>query len=215
MDIFCVRPIFIEYKPKNQYLIYTYEVCFFFCVLFSGLLSTVALGEPDRYSHVATQAEVVQDSFLRGTARNLEKSDVVLSVIIYKIVSTDQGTTHYARVVQSLRGDIPVEALVKWNGHANKLPKGSAPKTELYSSCNLSYVLASSKEVKKLLNTPEDFTPADSIYGLDSYSLGDHVRYFPMTESDPGRAMKKLLHIEPAKITAESEAARFKPESGK
>ncbi|MFR4436547.1 MAG: hypothetical protein ACLT8C_02280 [Akkermansia muciniphila] len=41
---------------------------------------------------------------------------MVLSVIIYKIVSTDQGTTHYARVVQSLR-DIPVEALVKWNGH--------------------------------------------------------------------------------------------------
>ncbi len=86
----------------------------FLCVLFSELLSTVALGEPDRYSHVATQAEVEQDSFLRGTARNLEKSDVVLSVIIYKIVSTDQGTTHYARVVQSLRGDIPVEALVKW-----------------------------------------------------------------------------------------------------
>ena len=115
---------------------------------------------------------------------------MLLSVIIYKIVSTDQGTTHYARVVQSLRGDIPVEALVKWN-------------------------LASSNEVKKLVNTPEDFTPAYSIYGLDSYSLGDHVRYFPMTESDPGRAMKKLLHIEPAKITAESEAARFKPESGK
>lgn len=56
----------------------------FLCVLFSGLLSTVALGKPDRSSHVATQAEVEQDSFLRGTARNLEKSDVVLSVIIYK-----------------------------------------------------------------------------------------------------------------------------------
>lgn len=187
----------------------------FLCVLFSGLLSTVALGEPDRYSHVATQAEVEQDSFLRGTARNLEKSDVVLSVIIYKIVSTDQGTTHYARVVQSLRGDIPVEALVKWNGHANKLPKGSAPKTELYSSCNLSYVLASSKEVKKLLNTPEDFTPAGSIVGLASYNLGNDVSFFPMTESNLGRNMKKLLRIEPAKITEESEAARFQPESGK
>ena len=77
------------------------------------------------------------------------------------------------------------------------------------------YYILSEAETRKLLNTPEDFTPADSIYGLDSYSLGDHVRYFPMTESDPGRAMKKLLHIEPAKITAESEAARFKPESGK
>ena len=85
----------------------------FLCVLFSGLLSTVALGEPDRSSHVATQAEVEQDSFLRGTARNLEKSDVVLSVIIYKIVSTDQGTTHYARVVQSLRGDIPADGKVE------------------------------------------------------------------------------------------------------
>ena len=186
----------------------------FLCVLFSGLLSTVALGEPDRYSHVATQAEVEQDSFLRGTARNLEKSDVVLSVIIYKIVSTDQGTTHYARVVQSLRGDIPVEALVKWNGHANKLPKGSAPKTELYSSCNLSYVLATSKEVEKLLGTPEDFIPADSIYGLASYNLGNDVSFFPMRESNSGRAMKKLLRIEPAKITEESEAARFQPESG-
>ncbi len=188
---------------------------FSFCVLFSGLLSTVALGESALFSHVATQAEVEQDSFLRGTARNLEKSDVVLVVIIYKIVSTDQGTTNYARVVQSLRGDIPVEALVKWNGHANKLPEGSAPKITLSSHCLLTYVLASSKNVKKLLNTSEDFTPADSIYGLDSYSLGDHVRYFPMTESDPGRAMKKLLHIEPAKITAESEAARFKPEFDK
>ena len=215
MDIFCVCPIFIEYKPKNQYLIYAYEVCFFSLRSVFRITFNRSPWRARRSSHVATQAEVEQDSFLRGTARNLEKSDVVLSVIIYKIVSTDQGTTHYARVVQSLRGDIPVEALVKWNGHANKLPKGSFPKTELYSSCNLSYVLASSKEVKKLLNTPEDFTPADSIYGLDSYSLGDHVRYFPMTESDPGRAMKKLLHIEPAKITAESEAARFKPESGK
>jgi len=187
----------------------------FFCVLFSGLLSTVAHGESAPSSHVATQAEVEQDSFLWGTARDLKKSDVVLAVIIYKVVSTDQGTTHYARVVQSLRGDIPVEALVKWNGHANKLPEGSAPKITLSSHCLLTYVLTSSKNIEKLLNTPEDFTPADSIYGLDSYSLGDHVSYFPMTESDPGRAMKKLLHIEPAKITAESEAARFKPESGK
>lgn len=45
----------------------------FLCVLFSGLLSTVALGEPDRYSHVATQAEVEQDSFLRGTALKFRK----------------------------------------------------------------------------------------------------------------------------------------------
>ncbi|WP_418832430.1 hypothetical protein, partial [Ruminococcus sp.] len=49
---------------------------FFYCRLFQVEFT-------DRSSHVATQTEVEQDSFLRGTARNLEKSDVVLSVIIY------------------------------------------------------------------------------------------------------------------------------------
>ena len=49
----------------------------------------------------------------------------------------------------------------------------------------------------------------------DSYDLGDDVIYFPMAESDRGRAIRKLLHIEPARITAESEAARFRPSSGK
>ena len=77
------------------------------------------------------------------------------------------------------------------------------------------YTLASSKEVKKLPDTPESFAPADSIPGLDSYDLGDDVIYFPMTESDRGQAIRKLLHIEPARITAESEAARFRPSSGK
>lgn len=164
---------------------------------------------------VATQTEIEKDSFLQNTAQNLKKNDIVLTAIIYKVVKTDQGTTRYARVIQSLRGDIPVEALIQWSGAANKLPAGSAPKTELYSSCTLVYVLASSKEVKKLPDTPESFAPAGSIFGLASYNLGDNVSYFPMTESDPGRAMKKLLHIEPAKITAESDAARFQPDPGK
>ncbi len=55
---------------------------------------------------VATQAEIDNDhdNFLRGTARKLRQNDVVLAVIIYKYVSTDQGTTFYARVIQSLRG---------------------------------------------------------------------------------------------------------------
>lgn len=120
---------------------------------------------------------------------------------------------YYARVIQSLRGDIPVESLVQWRGAANTLPAGSSPQTELYSSCNLSYVLAVSKEVEKLPGTPESFAPAGGISGLASYNLGNDVSYFPMTESNPCRAMKKLLHIEPVRITAESEAARFQPES--
>lgn len=186
--------------------------------LFFGLLAQIGWGNSP-LSSVATQEEIDQDGFLQSTARNLKQSDLVLTVIIYKVVKTDQGTTHYARVIQSLRGDIPVEALVKWSGYANKLPVGTPEKTELYSDCIPVYVLASSKNVKKLGKASEDFKPASSIYSsqelLGAYDLGNHVDYFPMTESDPGRAMKKLLHIEPAKITAESEAARFKPESGK
>lgn len=170
---------------------------------------------------VATQAEIDNDhdNFLRGTARKLRQNDVVLAVIIYKYVSTDQGTTFYARVIQSLRGDIPVEALVKWTSPYQKLPAGSPPVTKTTLSCYLTYVLSESKNVKELGEDPEDFKPASTVYSsqvlLGAYDLGNHVDYFPMTESDPGRAMKKLLHIEPAKITAESEAARFKPESGK
>lgn len=130
-------------------------------------------------------------------------------------VETDQEITYYARVVQSLRGDIPVEALIQWSWAANKHSAASFPKTELYSGNYMYYALASSKEVKKLPDTPESFAPADSIPGLDSYDLGDDVIYFPMTESGRGQAIRKLLHIEPARITAESEAARFQPSSGK
>lgn len=186
--------------------------------LFFGILAQNGWGNPPP-SPVATQEEIEQDDFLQGMARDLKKSDIVLTAIIYKVIKTDKGTTHFARVIQSLRGDIPVEALVKWSGHANKLSVGTPVKTELNSGCIPVYVLASSKNVKKLGKAPEDFKPASSIYSsqvlLGAYDLGNHVDYFPMTESDPGRAMKKLLHIEPAKITAESEAARFKPESGK
>lgn len=181
-----------------------------FCCLLSGLMAlSVSATSP-----VATQAEVSGDISLRGIARLLQKSDIVLAVVIYKTVETTQETIFYARVIQSLRGDIPVEALVQWRGAANNLPVGGSPKTELYSNCNLSYVLATSKEVEKLLGTPKDFIPADSIYGLASYNLGNDVSFFPMTESNSGRAMKKLLRIEPAKITEESEEARFQPESG-
>jgi len=196
------------------------------CCFLSGLLA-VALHaqEPSSSSSsshcVATQEEIDNDhdNFLRGTARKLRQNDVVLAVIPYKTVKTDQGTVHYARVVQSLRGDIPVEALVKWLNLYSKLPAGGKPETKLLSGSSFMYVLAPSKNVKELGKDPEDFTPASTVYSsqvlLGAYDLGDHVDYFPMTESDPGRAMKKLLHIEPAKITAESEAARFNPESGK
>lgn len=193
-----------------------------FCCLLCGLLTVSASAAPSSPSF-PTRAEVAVDASLYSPAMHLRKSDILLAVIIYKTVETDQEITYYARVVQSLRGDIPVEALIQWSWSANKhsavsfsKPEpGSPPKTELYSGNYMYYILASSKEVKKLPDTPESFAPAGNIPGLDSYHLGDDVIYFPVTESDRGRAIRKLLHIEPARITAEAEAARFQPSSGK
>lgn len=102
------------------------KISLFYC-LFFGLLAQIGWGN-SLLSSVATQEEIDQDGFLQSTARNLKQSDIVLTVIIYKVVKTDQGTTHYARVIQSLRGDIPVEALIKWSGYANKLPVGTPEK---------------------------------------------------------------------------------------
>lgn len=185
-----------------------------FCCLLSGLITVSASAAPS-LPPFPTQAEVAGDASLYSPAMYLRRSDILLAVIIYKTVETDQEITYYARVVQSLRGDIPVEALIQWSWAANKHSAVSSLKTELYSGNYMYYALASSKEVKKLPDTPESFAPADSIPGLDSYDLGNDVIYFPMTESDRGQAIRKLLHIEPARITAESEAARFQPSSGK
>lgn len=212
-------PHFVLSVYRDFLMIREMDKAFLLCCVFSGLLATVAHGE-GASPRIATQADIDNDhdNSLRWTARNLKKSDIVLTVIVYKFVKTDQGATHYARVIQSLRGDIPVEALIKWNGHANKLPAGSPPKTVLDSDCTPIYVLSSSKDVKKLEEDPEDFRPASTVYSsqvlIGAYDLGNNVAYFPMTESDPGRAMKRLLRIEPAKITEESEAARFQTEAG-
>lgn len=51
-----------------------------FCCLLSGLMAlSVSATSP-----VATQAEVSGDISLRGIARLLQKSDIVLAVVIYK-----------------------------------------------------------------------------------------------------------------------------------
>ena len=69
-----------------------------FCCLLSGLMAlSVSATSP-----VATQAEVSGDISLRGIARLLQKSDIVLAVVIYKTVETTQETIFYARVIQSL-----------------------------------------------------------------------------------------------------------------
>lgn len=179
-----------------------------FCCLLSGLIPVSASAAPSS-PPFPTQAEVAADASLYSPAMYLRRSDILLAVIIYKTVETDQEITYYARVVQSLRGDIPVEALIQWSWAAHKhsavsfsKPEpGSSPKTELYSGNYMYYTLASSKEVKKLPDTPESFAPADSIPGLDSYDLGDDSHLLPDGGERSGPSYKETPSYEPARIT--------------
>ena len=90
-----------------------------FCCLLSGLIPVSASAAPSS-PPFPTQAEVAADASLYSPAMYLRRSDILLAVIIYKTVETDQEITYYARVVQSLRGDIPVEALIQWSWAAHK-----------------------------------------------------------------------------------------------
>lgn len=178
------------------------------CSLFSVLASLMLpIGGGHAFSAVATQAEVEQDGFLRSTAEELKRSDVVLVVVLYKSVKSDSGAVLYGRVVQSLRGDVPLEALVRWSSPNNRLAEGKEPETRLYSECHLVYVLATSDTMVKLEGKEEGFAPAGEVSGC--YDLGRIVGYFPRTESSPGRAMQRILSIENARIADESEAAKF------
>lgn len=183
------------------------RVCSLFCLL-SGLL--LPIGAVHAFSAVATKAEVEQDGFLRSTAEDLKRSDVVLVVALYKSVKSDKGSVLYGRVVQSLRGDVPLEALVKWSSPNNRQAEGKEAEIRLYSECCLVYVLATSDAMVKLQGQKKGFAPAGDVSGC--YDLGSIVGYFPRTESNPGRAMQRLLRIEDARIAEESEAAKFRKE---
>lgn len=74
-----------------------------FCCLLSGLITVSACAAPS-LPPFPTQAEVAGNASLYSPAMHLRRSDILLAVIIYKTVETDQEITYYARVVQSLRG---------------------------------------------------------------------------------------------------------------
>ncbi|MEG2586369.1 MAG: hypothetical protein RSB24_08835, partial [Akkermansia sp.] len=69
------------------------------------------------------------------------------------------------------------------------------------------YVLASSKQVDRRGEKPDDFDNISDVSGV--YEIKRVISYFPRTESDPGRAMQRLIHIEPARIVKESDESKF------
>ncbi|MEG1507264.1 MAG: hypothetical protein RR373_01350 [Akkermansia sp.] len=183
--------------------------------LTSGLcISFLALQAMSLYAAESTSplpssnSAYVEDRVVENTAEKLRRSDVILVAILYKSVFTKEGEFLYARVVEPLRGHIPVEALVKWTYPPNDRSQGlSSSKTVLHEESVPCYVLASSKQVDRRGEKPDDFDNISDVSGV--YEIKRVISYFPRTESDPGRAMQRLIHIEPARIVKESDESKF------
>lgn len=147
--------------------------------------------------------------FIKNTAADLRQSDVILVVSLYKSILSDEGKFLYARVVESLRGNIPVEALVKWSPANHRPEKLSAPQTVSYEGGYSLLCPSFFSTNEKMKGTQTDFGDADDVTGV--YAIKRVLSYFPCIESDPGRAMQKLLRIEPARIVDEADEAKFVP----
>lgn len=144
---------------------------------------------------------------IEKTAEKLSQSDVVLVAILYKTVFSKEGKFLYARGIESLRGDIPVDALVKWFYPPNRSQDLSSPKTVLHEGMAPFYVLASAKQVNRMEEKQDEFGNASDVSGV--YEIKRVISYFPRTESDPAKAMQRLLRVEPARIVEEADEAKF------
>lgn len=157
----------------------------------------------------APAQESFEKKLLReDTERLLRKSDVILTVALYRFVRSETEETYYGRVVESLRGDIPVEALVQFS-FKRPLRHGAKPEIR-HKSAFLMYVLASSKNITPLKETDPETQEDDEVTGR--YIINPVISYFPKTESDPGRMVTQLLRIIPAAASETSSVIGFHPD---
>lgn len=182
--------------------------CTGFLALQSMVLHAAESPSPVSSSNLACAEDYVENQVIEKTAEKLSQSDVVLVAILYKTVFSKEGKFLYARVIESLRGDIPVDALVKWSYPPNNRSQDlSSPKTVLHEGMAPFYVLASAKQVNRMEEKQDDFGNASDVSGV--YEIKRVISYFPRTESDPARAMQRLLRVEPARIVEEADEAKF------
>ncbi len=170
-------------------------------------------------AEVLKTADIVPESREDMLAAYLKHSDTVLLVCVYETRFSPRAVgkgvlwdkDYQCRIVQTLRGNVPMGGLLVLHKNAESLPDAGVMRTEgdnrfisALMPGMLWYVFLDSRKLKNLGNNSCE-------YSLDTMWLN------PLSWSDQEglAAFRKLLHIEPAKITAESEAARFKPESGK
>lgn len=157
---------------------------------------------------VSAQESFEKELLREDTERLLRKSDVILTVALYRFVRSETEETYYGRVVESLRGDIPVEALVQFS-FKRPLRHGTKPETR-HKSAFLMYVLASSENIKPLKEVAPEAQEDDEVTGR--YIINPVISYFPKTESDPGRMVTQLLRIIPAAASEKSSAIGFHPD---
>lgn len=181
--------------------------CIGFLALQSMALHAAESPSPVSSSNLACAEDDVDNQVIEKTAEKLSQSDVVLVAILYKTVFSKEGKFLYARVIESLRGDIPVDALVKWSYPPNRSQDLSSPKTVLHEGMAPFYVLASAKQVNRMEEKQDDFGNASDVSGV--YEIKRVISYFPRTESDPARAMQRLLRVEPARIVEEADEAKL------
>lgn len=194
-------------KALMDFVVLSSGLCIGFFALQGMCLQAVESQAPVSISEPAPLDEAW---FMENTAAKLRQSDIILVVSLYKSILSDEGSFLYGRVVASLRGKIPVEALLKWSPANHRPEKVSSPQTVSYEGSGFCYVLASSQQVKKMEGKQDDFGDAGEVTGV--YEIKRVVSYFPCIESDPGRAMQKLLRIEPARIVGEADEAKFVPQ---
>lgn len=153
----------------------------------------------------ASQENFEKKRLKEGTERLLRKSDVILTVALYRFVRSETEEIYYGRVVESLRGHIPVEALVQFS---IKRPLRPGAKPEIrHKSSYLIYVLASSENITPLKKADPEAQDDDDVAGR--YIISPVISHFPKTESDPGRMVTQLLRIVPASESATTGATGF------
>lgn len=172
------------------------------------------------YSHadLLKGKDIVQESQEDVLARHLKNSDTVLLVCVYesRYVPLPEGKGHLwdkasqTRIVQTLRGTAPVGGILILHRKDESLPPSGLVREEeghrfisTQEPGYLWYVFLNSKELKQ--DKQGTLTGSLSTMFMNPLKIDDE---------DGMDSFRKLLHIEPAKIAEESEAARFQPESG-
>ena len=186
-------------------------------LLFPLLTAFLVCGASAR-SEVLKTVDIAPESCEDVLTAYLKRADTVLLVCVYEAQFSPRAVgkgvlwdkDYQCRIVQTLRGKVPMGGLLVLHKKAESLPDTGVVRTEgdnrfisALMPGTLWYVFLDSRKLKNLGNNSCE-------YSLDTMWLN------PLSWSDQEgiAAFEKLVRVEEGRITEESEAARFQPESG-